>query len=369
MRIEVNDLTKRFGDLTAVDDVSIEVEDGEFVTFVGPSGCGKTTTLRCIVGLEYPTSGEILFDGEDVTDQSAQERDVAMVFQNLALYPHMTARRNISFSLEDAGLPKDEIERKVADVSEMLGISDHLDKKPGQLSGGQQQRVALGRSIVRDPDVFLLDEPLSNLDAKLRIQMRAELQKIHRKLDTTMIYVTHDQEEALTMSDRVAVLNDGKLQQFSPPEIAYNQPANRFMANFIGSPSMNFISCDVRDGTITTSSFSFDLPGLDRDSPTGNPITTLGIRPEDIELSDDGLVSGVVSVFEQVGSFNLVYLDVEGVDQEIIAQVPSNQYFAANEEVELSVIDDRVHLFDETGTAAYHPPLHDETNRDQTVSL
>jgi multiple sugar transport system ATP-binding protein len=354
MNVEIRNLTKQFGDLTAVDDISLTIEDGEFLTLVGPSGCGKSTMLRCITGLEIPTSGTILFDGVDVTDNSPQERRVAMVFQNYALYPHMTGHRNMTFALEDEGIAQEEIDTRISETAEMLGIADHLDKKPEELSGGQKQRVALGRSLVRNPDVILMDEPLSNLDAKLRIELRAELQKIHQNLGTTTVYVTHDQEEAMTMSDRIAVLNDGVIQQLSSPEDAYNRPVNRFVAEFIGSPSMNFFRCDQNSDTLTAGPFRFDVP----ETVEGTPVE-LGVRPEDILLTSDpkqDRAHGTVNVFEHIGPYNIVYIDVSGVG-EVAAQVPAGQYFEVGDEVALSVRNDRVHLFDEDGIALYNPPL------------
>jgi multiple sugar transport system ATP-binding protein len=355
MKLEIENLTKEFGDLVAVDDVSMTIGDGEFVTFVGPSGCGKTTTLRCVAGLEVPTSGTIRIDGEDITDASPQERGTAFVFQDYALYPHMTARKNMSFALEDTEMSSEKIQESVESTAEMLGIDNHLDQKPGELSGGQQQRVALGRSIVRDPRVFLLDEPLSNLDAKLRIQMRAELQQLHREIGSTTIYVTHDQEEAMTMSDRIAILNDGRLQQIAPPEVAYSQPANQFVGGFIGSPSMNFFDSTLVDGTVETPGFSVPAPD---GAPEGE--VTLGIRPENIELrkDNDGHTKASVAVFEQVGSFNIVHLDIPGLDDEVVAQVPGAQHFEPLDTVAMHVDTDRIHLFAEDGAAVHNPPVY-----------
>jgi multiple sugar transport system ATP-binding protein len=351
MKIQLHDITKRFGELVAVDDISLTINDGEFLTLVGPSGCGKTTTLRMIAGLESPTEGSIVFDGEDVTNYSPQERQVAFVFQDYALYPHMTGYKNMSFALEDSGnLSSSEIEERIHTTAEMLGIEEHIDKKPSELSGGQQQRVALGRSIVRDPTVFLLDEPLSNLDAKLRVEMRAELQELHQELGTTMIYVTHDQAEAMTMSDRIAILNGGKIQQVSPPEYAYNRPVNRFVAKFVGSPSMNFLPCRRReDGTIEANPFSVDEPGtLDTD------VVELGVRPEDIELDRAAAdPSCEVRVFEQVGSYNLAHLQIQNRDDDLVAQVPGNEYYSVGERVGATISRDRFYLFEESGKTAH----------------
>jgi multiple sugar transport system ATP-binding protein len=361
MTVELDGVIKRFGDLLAVDGVSLTIDDGEFLTLVGPSGCGKTTTLRCIAGLEDVSEGTINFDGRDVTTLPPQQRNIAFVFQNYALYPHMTARRNMSFALEDQGMADVDIEQRVAETAEMLGISEQLNQKPGELSGGQQQRVALGRSIVRDPDVFLLDEPLSNLDAKLRVQMRAELQKIHNELDRTMIYVTHDQEEAMTMSDRIAIMNQGRLQQVSPPAEAYYQPTNRFVASFIGSPAMNFMGCQDDGDRVETAAFSTTKPEAVTDT-----VTEVGVRPEDIDIFDDGGESRAeVSVFEQLGSYNIVYLSVDGVDDEFIAQVPATKYFEPGDRVGVSVTDRRYHLFAGDGTAVYNPPTPSESEQSQ----
>jgi multiple sugar transport system ATP-binding protein len=353
MKLEIENLRKEFGDLVAVDDVSMTIEDGEFVTFVGPSGCGKTTTLRCVAGLETPTSGTLRIGGDDMTYASPEERGTAFVFQDYALYPHMTARKNMSFALESTSMDSEEIAQRVEETAEMLGIREHLDQTPGELSGGQQQRVALGRSIVRDPKIFLLDEPLSNLDAKLRVQMRAELQQLHREIESTTIYVTHDQEEAMTMSDRIAILNDGSLQQIAAPEVAYSQPANEFVAGFIGSPSMNFVECTVADGSVATGAFSVDAPG------GAEAATTLGIRPENLSLGfgTGGHVEAEVTVFEQVGSFNIVYLAIDGLSEEIVAQVPGEQQFEPGDRVSVTVDTDRIHLFADDGETLHNPPV------------
>ncbi|WP_136689518.1 ABC transporter ATP-binding protein [Halorhabdus amylolytica] len=356
MNIELNNITKRFGDLVAVNDLSMSIQDGEFITLVGPSGCGKTTTLRMIAGLETPTEGTIEFDGKDVTNASPQERKIAFVFQAYALYPHMTARKNMSFALEHTDVPEDEIDQRINEAASMLGIEGHLDKRPPSLSGGQQQRVALGRSIVRDPEIFLLDEPLSNLDAKLRVQMRAELQQLHQEIKTTTVYVTHDQEEAMTMSDRVAILNDGKLQQIDTPGVVYSQPANQFVAGFIGSPSMNFLDCQL-DGsskTLRTSAFSLQAP-----EEASEDVETLGVRPEELTIapSGEGDLSAEVSVFEQIGSYNILYLENDDLDEELVAQVEGSNHFDPGERVDIQIDPTHIHLFDRDGDAVYNPPL------------
>ncbi|MFB6174122.1 MAG: ABC transporter ATP-binding protein [Halobacteriales archaeon] len=355
MRVSLEAVGKQFGDLTAVEDLDLTIEDGEFVTLVGPSGCGKTTTLRMIAGLESPTSGRIFFGDRDVTDLSPQQRDIAFVFQAYALYPHMTARRNMAFALE-GDLSQSEIDARVEETAEMLGISEQLDQQPGELSGGQKQRVALGRSIVRDPDVFLLDEPLSNLDAKLRVQMRAELQTLHQELETTMIYVTHDQEEAMTMSDRIAIMNDGRLQQVAPPNESYNQPANRFVAGFIGSPAMNFLDARLDGDAVDAGILRFPSPA-DIEGEVGQ----LGVRPEDLSIAYDpseGHAAATVRVFEQLGSTNVVYLRIGNRDDDIVAEIDAAQQVEPGEEVGLVLDEERVHLFDTRGDAVYNPPLY-----------
>ena len=364
MKVEIQNLTKKFGDMVAVNDVSFTIEDQEFVTLVGPSGCGKTTTLRCIAGLETPTSGRILFGGEDVTDQSPQEREIAFVFQDYALYPHMTVRQNMSFALKDGDMPADQIEEKIVDTAEMLGIEDQLDKRPASLSGGQQQRVALGRSIVRDPDIFLLDEPLSNLDAKLRTQMRTELQELHQRLGATMVYVTHDQEEAMTMSDRIAILNGGELQQISSPAESYTQPRNEFVAGFIGSPPMNILPCERSNRHLMAGPFTLEAPdAVDGTASVGS----LGVRPEDVQLTDAGTgqVDATVQVFEQVGSFNMVYLDIDGTDEEFVVQVPRARQLRHGHRVGVSLDREQIHVFDANGDAVYNPELYTEAPPDQ----
>src|SRR5438128_570951 len=254
-------LTKTFKTVMAVNNVNLEIRDKEFLVLVGPSGCGKTTALRMVAGLEEATSGEIFIGERLVNDVSPKDRDIAMVFQNYALYPHMTVYKNMAFALELRRTPREEIKKRVTAVAEMLGLGQLLERKPKQLSGGQRQRVALGRAIVREPKVFLMDEPLSNLDAKLRVQTRAELIKLHRRLGITTIYVTHDQVEAMTMGDRIAIMNDGVLQQVGTPGDIYDHPANLFVAGFIGSPTMNFVPVTMRNGTAKASGFEVELPG------------------------------------------------------------------------------------------------------------
>ncbi|MGM0449013.1 MAG: ABC transporter ATP-binding protein, partial [Methanobacteriota archaeon] len=283
-RLELDSVTKRFGEgdgsVLAVDDVDVDIADGEFLVLVGPSGCGKSTTLRMIAGLESITDGEIRLDGRRMNERGPAERDIAMVFQSYALYPHMTVRENMRFGLEEStDLDGDEMDRRVEDTAALLDITELLDRKPGALSGGQRQRVALGRAIVREPKAFLMDEPLSNLDAKLRSEMRTELQQLQANLDTTTVYVTHDQTEAMTMGDRIAILDAGELQQVATPLEAYHRPANRFVAGFIGEPSMNFVDCDVEGDTLVAEGFRYPLAEAAADAVAESASVTLGIRP------------------------------------------------------------------------------------------
>lgn len=351
--LEIDQLTKVFGNATdevvAVDDLDIEIEDGEFLVLVGPSGCGKSTTLRCVAGLESASSGNIVLDGETVTDQKPKERNMAMVFQNYALYPHMTARKNMAFGLKmTTDLLKTEIDERVDEAAEMMGIRDLLDDQPGELSGGQQQRVALGRAIVREPEVFLMDEPLSNLDAKLRTQMRTELQELQQRLDVTTIYVTHDQTEAMTMGDRIAVLNGGELQQIGTPLECYHQPTNRFVAGFIGSPSMNFLTTRRAGQTLHHEAFEYRLS--DRLAQTieqaDSEALTLGIRPEDIRPDDDdsNAITVTVTVAEPLGDATYVYFDVG--DTVCTASIPGDLTVSEGDQLSVVFPQDRIHLFD-----------------------
>ena len=307
-RIVLEGITKRFGsDVIAVNDVSLSTEDGEFMVLVGPSGCGKSTILRIVAGLEEVTAGEVYIGEELVTDLPAKSRDIAMVFQNYALYPHMTVEQNIGFGLKLRGVPRAEIRRKVAEVAKTLAITPLMARKPVALSGGQRQRVAMGRAIVREPQAFLMDEPLSNLDAKLRVQMRAELARLRDRLRTTTIYVTHDQTEAMTLGDRVAVLKDGILQQVATPTELFNHPANLFVAAFIGSPSMNLVEARITSGQIAFGSYSLPMPsGVDLSSYAGRTVV-LGIRPSDFEDADVWhkdlpTIEAHVDVTEELGS-------------------------------------------------------------------
>ncbi|WP_049906829.1 ABC transporter ATP-binding protein [Halorubrum tebenquichense] len=336
--------------VVAVEGLSVDIDHGEFLVLVGPSGCGKSTTLRCLAGLEDVTDGSIRFGDEEVTDRRASERDVAMVFQNYALYPHMTVRGNIGFGLKlSTKLSGDEIERKVESVAEMLGISELLDEKPKALSGGQQQRVALGRAIVREPSVFLMDEPLSNLDAKLRSEMRTELQELQTDLDVTTVYVTHDQTEAMAMGDRIAVMNGGVLQQVGSPEEVYRSPVNRFVADFIGSPSINLLTADVEGDTLSgPGKFAYELD--DSDPVAGHDRVSVGVRPEDIKVVESGRNAADVTVVEPMGNENFLYMEIDG--HELTARVDPTVRPAEGSRVAFDFDETALYLFDvETGDA------------------
>ena len=356
------DLVKRFGDSLAVDHVNVEIQDGEFMVFVGPSGCGKTTTLRMIAGLESITSGEIRIDDKVVNDVAPRHRDIAMVFQNYALYPHYKVRDNIGYPLRRRHVPKAEINKRVHEVAAMLDVERLLDRWPRQLSGGERQRVALGRAIIRNPSVFLMDEPLSNLDAKLRVQMRREIIRLQRVLGTTTIYVTHDQVEAMTMGDRIMVLRFGRIQQVGPPEELYNSPANMFVAGFIGSPAMNVspgrLEGDAAGLTLVTRSGRLPLPPQiaarlrgDDAAAAGPREVMWGIRAEDIRLGPapaaggDGLdMRATVDLVEGLGSDAYVSLALSG--DNIVARTPADARPAENETVGVQINPNKLHLFD-----------------------
>ena len=322
-----NNLKVTEAGVIAVDDFNLEIADKEFIVLVGPSGCGKSTTLRMVAGLEDITSGELVIDGKVVNDVAPKDRDIAMVFQSYALYPHKTVYENMAFSLRLKKLPKDEIDRKVREAAEILDITQYLDRKPKALAGGQRQRVAIGRAIVRNPKVFLMDEPLSNLDAKLRNQMRAEIIKLRQRIDTTFIYVTHDQTEAMTLGDRIVIMKDGVIQQTGTPQQVFNHPENLFVAGFIGMPQMNFFDAELvkNDGEYAvklgpaTVTLSEDKQRRLREKNVAPQTVTLGVRPENISLTEaeDG-VSGAVDVSEMMGSEVHLHLNAEGKDTVII---------------------------------------------------
>ncbi|MEJ7635285.1 sn-glycerol-3-phosphate ABC transporter ATP-binding protein UgpC [Aeromicrobium sp.] len=332
-------------DRPAVNQLDLHVEDGEFLVLVGPSGCGKSTSLRMLAGLEEVDGGRLLIGDEDVTDLPPKARDIAMVFQNYALYPHMTVAENMGFALKIAGASKSDINERVSEAAAMLDIVDYLERKPKALSGGQRQRVAMGRAIVRSPRVFLMDEPLSNLDAKLRVQTRTQIAQLQRRLGTTTVYVTHDQIEAMTMGDRVAVLKDGVLQQCAAPREMYDRPANLFVAGFMGSPSMNLMELPVTDGGVR---FGDLVVPVSRDTLADADATvTLGIRPENLEVAETGLRLEV-DVVEELGADAYVYgrADVCGTEQTIVARVDWRNPPAKGEAVNLAPVDPAgVHVF------------------------
>lgn len=333
--------------------VSLDIKDEEFMIFLGPSGCGKTTTLRMIAGLEEITSGEISIGDRVVNDLQPKDRDIAMVFQNYALYPHMTVYDNMAFGLKLRKFPRHEINKKVKEAATILGIEDLLDRKPKQLSGGQRQRVALGRAIVRNPKVFLMDEPLSNLDAKLRVQMRAELSKLHKRLKTTFIYVTHDQVEAMTMGNRIAIFNDGVIQQVGTPEEVYHYPANKFVAGFIGTPPMNFINVRLsEDGkTIKHPIFSLELNKnqIEKVKDYKGQELYFGVRPEDFNIGN-GNINALVDLIEPLGAEDHIYLKIG--DVQIIVRTRPKKSITEGSSIKISPNIEHIHLFDfKTGKA------------------
>jgi multiple sugar transport system ATP-binding protein len=345
-QIELQNIIKSFGAIEVIKDVSLDIKKGEFIVFVGPSGCGKSTLLRLISGLESLTAGSVHIAERDVTMAEPSDREIAMVFQSYALFPHISVRNNIGFGLKIAGLPKAEIDAKVAKASQILGLDQLLDRKPRELSGGQQQRVAIGRAIVREPAVFLFDEPLSNLDAALRVQMRIELIKLHASLDATMIYVTHDQVEAMTMADRIVVLRDGRVEQFDTPVELYDSPANTFVAGFIGSPKMNLVPATPGQGgsILVAGKVEKRIPGTNENVLTKN--MTLGIRPEHISYShESGDWKGTVAVEEQLGSDAYLYVEVPEVGQVTVRAV-GERSFSRGDEIFLTFDPERCHLFD-----------------------
>lgn len=343
------------GTTTVVKDFNISIKDKEFIVFVGPSGCGKSTTLRMIAGLESISEGNFTIDGKRMNDVEPKNRDIAMVFQNYALYPHMTVYDNIAFGLKLRKVDKKEIDRRVKEASQILGLTEFLDRKPKALSGGQRQRVALGRAIVRDANVFLMDEPLSNLDAKLRVQMRAEILKLHERLDTTTIYVTHDQTEALTMASRIVVLNEGDIMQIGTPREVYNAPSNLFVAQFIGSPAMNIIDAKVTEKGLQIGEELFQFAGnqLSRLKDLGylNKDIKFGIRPEDIRdepifinANQDNRFTNKVEVSELLGSDIMIHVQMN--QQDLIAKIDARNDVSAGNQIELAFDMNKAHFFD-----------------------
>jgi multiple sugar transport system ATP-binding protein len=352
--VRLEDISKHFNEVIAVKDFNLSIKDREFVVLVGPSGCGKTTTLRMIAGLETITDGNIYIGKRLINRLPAKDRNIAMVFQNYALYPHMTVYQNMAFGLEQRKTPKEEVKERVKEAAEILGIQDLMDRKPKQLSGGQRQRVAVGRAIVRKPEVFLFDEPLSNLDAKLRVQTRVELKKLHERLATTIVYVTHDQVEAMTMGDRIVVMKDGLIQQVGSPLELYNAPTNMFVAGFIGSPAMNFFEAElVRSGdllSLQTDSFSIDLPSEKTAVLKGYPEKKViaGIRPEDFLRAEKHVpgrtIQSTVEVVEPIGSE--IYLNVSAGECALTASVDRKIHVKPHQSFILKPALDYLHLFD-----------------------
>jgi multiple sugar transport system ATP-binding protein len=360
-RVAIRSLNKKFDEVHVVKDVNIDIHDKEFVVLVGPSGCGKTTTLRMVAGLESITSGSVLINEKVVNELAPMDRDIAMVFQNYALYPHMSVYDNMAFGLKMRKFDRSEIAKRVNEAAEILGIHDYLKRKPRQLSGGQRQRVALGRAIVRHPQVFLFDEPLSNLDAKLRVQMRVELKKLHERLGTTAIYVTHDQVEAMTLGDRVVVMRDGWVQQIGDPMELYNEPANRFVAGFIGSPAMNFANVRIAgaNGALWAEGDGIRLrvpgPLTNRLGPYAGKEVALGIRPEDMRVASDAdpaemNLDAVVEVVERLGSE--ILLDVAVGPTMMVASVEPTVGAKVHDRLRLAVNPHRMHFFDSENEAA-----------------
>ena len=369
--VKLEGITKRYEDVTAVDEMSLEIEDGEFVTFVGPSGCGKSTTMETIAGLTLPTEGTIEIGGRDVTNLPPKDRGISMVFQNIALFPHMDVYDNISFGLRLRKYDQEEVDRRVQEAADIVQLEGMMDRMPKEMSGGQRQRVAIARAIVRNPGAFLMDEPLANLDAELRVHMRTQLQRLHRELDTTIIYVTHDQAQAMTMSDRIAVIDGGVLQQVAPPLECYNEPANLFVAGFIGSPAMNFLEGEAVDGGFESAYTSVDFdPGTHGVTP-GQELT-VGVRPEDVFLAEDSrkaasptkAFDAAVDVIEPMGKEVNAYLlfdrDVEasaegrGEGQLLINLAPDTD-IREGDDIRIVMDRENIHLFDRaSGDAITH---------------
>jgi multiple sugar transport system ATP-binding protein len=349
--VTFDNVNKSYGDVHVVKDMNLAINDGEFMVLVGPSGCGKTTSLRMIAGLEEITSGELKIGDRVVNDVPPKDRDIAMVFQSYALYPHMTVRDNMAFGLKLRKLPKADIEKRVNEAAGILSLEKLLDRKPKELSGGQRQRVALGRAIVREPAVFLMDEPLSNLDAKLRVQTRAEIARLHQRMGTTFVYVTHDQVEAMTMGTRIAVMSDGVLQQVGSPQVLYDTPANRFVAGFIGSPAMNFVEVTAENGKLKgPEGWVADLPARLRNAvgeASGRRLIA-GFRPEHLELKTDETetvsIPGHADVVEYLGNEELLH--VTGLGHDIVAIVDSDNRVKPGDVLQLILPYSKLHLFD-----------------------
>ena len=343
--VQINNVTKSYGDTKVIHGIDMAIEHGEFIVIVGPSGCGKSTLLRMVAGLEEITGGEMSIKGRVVNRLEPKDRDIAMVFQNYALYPHMSVFENMAYGLKIKRIPKEDIRKRVEEAAQLLQLSDYLDRKPRQLSGGQRQRVAMGRAIVREPSVFLFDEPLSNLDAKLRVQMRLEIRKLQKRLNVTSLYVTHDQVEAMTMADRLIVLNGGVAEQIGTPMEIYNDPASQFVAGFIGSPAMNFLPVELAGGGIRLGS-QITLPRPAHLNHDGKAL--LGIRPEHFELATNGAptLSFLVDVVEPLGSDTLVHGRLAGESEDMVVRLPDSPPLASGQPIGITARPERLYLFD-----------------------
>ncbi|MBL7184604.1 MAG: ABC transporter ATP-binding protein [Anaerolineae bacterium] len=347
MKVELENLTKRWGNVVGAESINLDIQDGEFVAFLGPSGCGKTTTLLMVAGIYKPTEGFIRFDERVVNQMAPKDRNIGMVFQSYALYPHMTVFRNISYPLKLKKVPKEEMQERTQRVADMMGIGHLMDRKPAQLSGGQQQRVALGRALVKEPQLLLFDEPLSNLDARLRLSMRGEIKRLQMELGITSIYVTHDQVEAMTMADRVAVMKEGQLQAYSPPDELYDQPRTLFVAGFVGNPPMNFVDVEVvrENGDYHARREGFDvvIPSDRGEKAVGRGRVTLGIRPEDVTIADQG-VAGEIFIVEPLGRDDLLDVRIGEVGVHMLADPTLNLKMGQN--VRLNFNTHKVQFFD-----------------------
>ncbi len=339
--LTLKDLYKSYGNTEVLHGISGEIQDGEFVVIVGPSGCGKSTLLRMIAGLEIISAGEVYIGDRKVNDLEPADRDIAMVFQNYALYPHMSVRQNMAYGLKIRGISKKEINRRVEEAADILEIREYLDRKPRQLSGGQRQRVAMGRAIVREPEVFLFDEPLSNLDAKLRVQMRLEIRKLQQRLGVTAVYVTHDQVEAMTLGDRLMVLNAGYVEQFGTPLELYERPASLFVAGFIGSPAMNFLEAKGQPDGMLQLENGVVISGAKSEGPV-----TLGMRPEHLIEDTEGPIRIEVSVLEQLGANTLIHGTLEGTEREMVASLPGIHQLEPGRVLGFLIRPDELHQFD-----------------------
>ena len=345
--IQLNNVVKRYGPVEVVHGVDLDIKEGEFVVLLGPSGCGKTTTLRMVAGLEDVSDGELSIGGKVVNETAPKDRGVAMVFQNYALYPHMTVRKNMEFALKPMKLEPSEVDRRISETAEILGLSALLERKPAQLSGGQRQRVAMARAMVRTPDVFLFDEPLSNLDAKLRTPVRWEIGKLHKRLGTTVLYVTHDQVEAMTLADKIVIMRDGYIEQVGSPEEVFSHPRNTFVATFIGSPAMNLMSAEIKDGRVVSKHINVPLLDRHKNNVRDGQKVQIGIRPTELSIVDadaPDAVAATVVVTEYLGNHAL--LDIRVGDDELIAEVPAADRPEVDDQVHVRINPDALHIFD-----------------------